>query len=75
MTTARHDPYTFVMRQKKLPMSLLRDLADSKNSGVLTTQPFESTFGPKAQRKRPKLSFESMDDLAKVQRMCCVVCE
>eukprot|EP00043_Microstomoeca_roanoka_P010037 m.95537 g.95537 ORF g.95537 m.95537 type:complete len:706 (+) comp14770_c2_seq1:142-2259(+) len=65
MNTAKHDPYTFVMRQKKLPVSLLRDVAASKQTHVLATEPFENTFGPKAQRKRPKLSFDNMDELAR----------
>ncbi|EGD75044.1 ribosome export GTPase [Salpingoeca rosetta] len=65
MNTAKRDPYTFVMHQKKLPMSLLRDMPETTNTRMLSTEPFEATFGPKSQRKRPKISVENMADLAR----------
>ncbi|XP_036395358.1 nucleolar GTP-binding protein 2 [Megalops cyprinoides] len=60
------DPYRVVMRQSKLPMSLLHDRVKAHNSKVhiLDTETFETTFGPKAQRKRPNLSAGDMRDLA-----------
>lgn len=67
MTTAKKDPYTFVMHQKKLPMSLLKDMPVSNRTHVLATAPFENTFGPKSQRKRPTLGVESVEDLAQVK--------
>lgn len=59
------DPYRVVMRQTKLPMSLLHDRVKAHNSKVhiLDTETFETTFGPKAQRKRPSLSVGDMQDL------------
>ncbi|EDQ91202.1 uncharacterized protein MONBRDRAFT_19938, partial [Monosiga brevicollis MX1] len=62
---ARKDPYTFIMRESKLPMSLLKEPAKAKAVDILATKPFDQTFGPKAQRKRPQLSVGSMQDLAK----------
>ncbi|XP_041068808.1 nucleolar GTP-binding protein 2 isoform X2 [Carcharodon carcharias] len=52
------DPYRVVMKQTKLPMSLLNDRIKPHNSKVhiLDTETFETTFGPKAQRKRPNLN-------------------
>ena len=44
-----------VMRQSKLPLSLLNDRAQSARVHILDTEGFETTFGPKAQRKRPNL--------------------
>ncbi|KAB8336923.1 hypothetical protein FH972_021228 [Carpinus fangiana] len=63
------DPYSFLLKQNKLPMSLIRD--NTKN-GVkqheakiaVEQRPFQDTFGPKAQRKRVKLDVSSLQDLA-----------
>ncbi|KAM3873048.1 LOW QUALITY PROTEIN: nucleolar GTP-binding protein 2 [Diretmus argenteus] len=59
------DPYRVVMRSK-LPMSLLHDRVKAHNSKVhiLDTEGFETTFGPKAQRKRPNLMVGDVKDLA-----------
>lgn len=59
------DPYRVVMRQSKLPMSLLHDRVKAHNSKVhiLDTETFGTTFGPKAQRKRPSLCVGDMKDL------------
>lgn len=43
------------MRQSKLPLSLLNDRVQSARVHILDTEGFETTFGPKAQRKRPNL--------------------
>ncbi|XP_078059608.1 nucleolar GTP-binding protein 2 [Mustelus asterias] len=58
MGSVMKDPYRVVMKQTKLPMSLLNDRIKPHNSKVhiLDTETFETTFGPKAQRKRPNLS-------------------
>lgn len=64
------DAYTVLIREKKLPLSLLED-PDKKKDGkqaranLLTMQPFQQTFGPGARRKRPKLL---ADDLAELQQ-------
>ncbi|XP_062395314.1 nucleolar GTP-binding protein 2 [Sardina pilchardus] len=59
------DPYRVVMRQSKLPMSLLHDRVKAHNSKVhiLDTEAFGTTFGPKAQRKRPSLVVGDVQDL------------
>ena len=49
------DPYSVVMRSKKLPMALLSDPYQKARMNILTTQSFGATFGPSAQRKRPRL--------------------
>mmetsp|Transcript_1303 Transcript_1303/g.1369 ORF Transcript_1303/g.1369 Transcript_1303/m.1369 type:complete len:543 (+) Transcript_1303:53-1681(+) len=58
-----NDPYTFVMRRKKVPMSLLQDSSSDKVAklNLLETESFESTFGSKQNRKRPKLSANITD--------------
>lgn len=66
MNAIKKDPYRVVMRQSKLPMSLLHDRIKAHNSKVhiLDTETFENTFGPKAQRKRPNLSVGELTELA-----------
>ena len=65
-----NDPYTVLLREKKLPLALLEDPeAEAKRSGkqsrvsLVATQPFSSTFGKKQTRKRPKLGTDSYADL------------
>jgi len=60
MTEKVADPYSVVLRRKKLPMGLLQDAAEiaAKNggkNGLLENEPFEHTFGTKSQRKRVKI--------------------
>ncbi|MCI4373977.1 hypothetical protein PGIGA_G00000700 [Pangasianodon gigas] len=66
MDAVKKDPYRVVMRQSKLPMSLLHDRVKAHNSKVhiLDTETFETTFGPKAQRKRPNLKVGELKELA-----------
>uniref|UniRef100_A0A8C8HEU7 Nucleolar GTP-binding protein 2 n=1 Tax=Oncorhynchus tshawytscha TaxID=74940 RepID=A0A8C8HEU7_ONCTS len=66
MGAVKKDPYRVVMKQSRLPMSLLHDRVKAHNSKVhiLDTEGFETTFGPKAQRKRPSLVVGDVKDLA-----------
>ena len=48
------------MKQNKLPLSLLHDKVQSARVHILDTEGFETTFGPKAQRKRPSLNASDM---------------
>ncbi|NWR85913.1 NOG2 protein, partial [Furnarius figulus] len=65
METVMKDPYRVVMKQKKLPMSLFYDRIKPHTSRVhiLDTETFETTFGPKSQRKRPTLSASDVQAL------------
>lgn len=70
MSIKVNDPYTVLLKEKKLPLSLLQDPdVESKKSGkaartaLVTMQPFAATFGKKQTRKRPKLIAESYEDL------------
>ncbi|CAI9562121.1 unnamed protein product [Staurois parvus] len=65
MEAVMKDPYKVVMKQSKLPMSLLYDRKKPHNSKVhiLDTEAFEITFGPKSQRKRPNLAAGDMHEL------------
>lgn len=63
VATRRDDPYQVILRQSKLPMSLLRDQEGQGKRNLLSMESFEHTFGSKAQRKRPKLAADSLADL------------
>lgn len=79
MSSRVDDAYTVLLRQKKLPLSLLQEdggdggkdkkkkapTIDGARSGLLTAAPFAATFGAKATRKRPKLAAETYGDMAK----------
>ncbi|XP_066125723.1 nucleolar GTP-binding protein 2 [Saccopteryx bilineata] len=71
MDTVLKDPYKVVMKQSKLPMSLLHDRIRPHNSKVhiLDTESFETTFGPKSQRKRPNLFSSDMQSLVENAEM------
>ncbi|KAF1990541.1 NGP1NT-domain-containing protein [Aulographum hederae CBS 113979] len=64
------DPYSYLLKQNKLPMSLIRDnntkngLKQHQAKMAIETAPFSDTFGPKAQRKRVKMGVSSLEDLA-----------
>lgn len=61
----KEDPYSVLLKRNKLPMGLLQD--ESKTEGkkvhIVETEPFSNTFGPKAQRKRPRLDVGSIEEL------------
>ncbi|GAB7358503.1 hypothetical protein MBLNU230_g2566t1 [Neophaeotheca triangularis] len=66
------DPYSFLLKQNKLPMSLINDGGKERKDGVvqhqakmkIESEKFGDTFGPKSQRKRPKLAVSSIEDMA-----------
>ncbi|CCH41264.1 Nucleolar GTP-binding protein 2 [Wickerhamomyces ciferrii] len=64
----KQDSYQFLLRRNKLPMSLLdeKDTTESPTSKILETESYESTFGPKAQRKRPRMAVSSLEELADI---------
>ncbi|GJE89693.1 nucleolar GTP-binding protein [Phanerochaete sordida] len=64
----QHDPYSVLLRRNKLPMALLDDAANPnvrKRSHIVETEPFKETFGPKAQRKKPRLDVGTFEELSK----------
>ncbi|KAK5171875.1 GTPase required for pre-60S ribosomal subunit nuclear export and maturation [Saxophila tyrrhenica] len=67
------DPYSYLLKRNKLPMSLINDGKDKERKDGLVqhqakirieTEKFGDTFGPKAQRKRPRLAVSSVEDFA-----------
>ena len=68
MAVKASDPYQVLLKTNKLPMSLLNEPTGpgGKQHAAkihVESQPFASTFGPKAQRKRPKISVSDIQDL------------
>ncbi|XP_039125457.1 nuclear/nucleolar GTPase 2 [Dioscorea cayenensis subsp. rotundata] len=58
--------YNVILKERKLPMSLLNDHQKQAKAHLLDTEPFEDAFGPKRKRKRPKLLASDYESL--VQR-------
>ncbi|KAF8492829.1 NGP1NT-domain-containing protein [Russula emetica] len=69
LQTKQHDPYSVLLRRNKLPMQLLDDAANPnlrKRSHIVEIEPFADTFGPKAQRKRPRIAAGTFEELGKL---------
>ncbi|KDQ09127.1 hypothetical protein BOTBODRAFT_117615 [Botryobasidium botryosum FD-172 SS1] len=66
LAARKNDPYSVLLKRNKLPLSLLDDAARSgagKRPHIVETEPFNDTFGPKAQRKKPRLEVGTFEDL------------
>eukprot|EP00057_Strongylocentrotus_purpuratus_P009246 XP_011663720.1 PREDICTED: nucleolar GTP-binding protein 2 isoform X1 [Strongylocentrotus purpuratus] len=59
------DPYQVVMKQTKLPITLLQEKAKYNRVHLLDTESFGSTFGPKKQRKRVNIKVADVESLVK----------
>ncbi|KAI3689333.1 hypothetical protein L2E82_47287 [Cichorium intybus] len=57
--------YNVIMKERKLPMSLLNDHQKQARVHLLDTEPFTDAFGPKRKRKRPKVVASDYEALAK----------
>lgn len=70
MVVKEADPYSVILRRKKIPMALLEESKTIARTNLLETESFDSVFGGKAKRKRPKMSaatdYESLLANAKV---------
>ncbi|KAJ1676491.1 GTPase required for pre-60S ribosomal subunit nuclear export and maturation, partial [Spiromyces aspiralis] len=64
-----NDPYQVLLRQNKLPMSLLQSSDKIGRINLLETESFANTFGDKSQRKRPKLDVSGLEHLAEKTEM------
>ena len=67
MTLKEADPYSVVLRRKKIPMALLQDSEKIASMNLLETETFDSTFGNKTTRKRPKIDETTSDYAAMAQ--------
>ena len=70
VNTRTADPYSFLLKTNKLPLSLIQDpvgkngLKQHQAKVAVEASSFQDTFGPKAQRKRVKTAVGSLEDLA-----------
>lgn len=66
MAEKAKDPYQVLLKTNKLPMSLLNTSGTKEHEAKIRVeaQPFNMTFGPKAQRKRPKIAVGSLEEMA-----------
>ncbi|XP_065863208.1 nuclear/nucleolar GTPase 2-like [Euphorbia lathyris] len=58
------NPYNVILKERKLPLSLLNDHQKQARVHLLDTEPFGDAFGPKRKRKRPKLLAADYESLA-----------
>lgn len=58
-----NDPFQVVLKQSKLPMSLLQDTEKTSRMNLLSIEPFGETFGKKKQRKRVKLNHYDLEGM------------
>ena len=64
MGDKKDDSYQVLLKRNKLPMSLLdQDKTESPTAKIVETESFASTFGPKQQRKKPRIAASSLEDL------------
>ncbi|KAL0452558.1 UNVERIFIED_CONTAM: Nuclear/nucleolar GTPase 2 [Sesamum latifolium] len=57
--------YNVLLKERKIPMSLLNDNQKQARVHLLDTEPFSDAFGPKTKRKRPKLIASDYESLLK----------
>ncbi|KAK9088423.1 hypothetical protein Scep_027505 [Stephania cephalantha] len=57
--------YNVILKERKLPLSLLNDHQKQARAHLLDTEPFGDAFGPKKKRKRPKLLALDYESLVK----------
>lgn len=61
---AVRDPYKVIMKQTKLPVTLLNERAKYERVHILDTESFKDTFGKGARRKRPRIQFDDLETMA-----------
>lgn len=64
------DPYSMLVKSTKLPMSLISEpISRETMPDLLNIETFDSTFGPKSRRKRPKLRSYTLEKIAEDAEM------
>lgn len=58
------DSYQVLLRRNKLPMSLVEESTKVPTLDIAETESYQSTFGPKQQRKKPRVAVGSLEELA-----------
>ena len=63
IAATKSDPYQVLLKQSKLPMSLLVDSTKVNKMNLLDSEAYNTVFGPKSHRKRPKLVSSTIEEL------------
>jgi nuclear GTP-binding protein len=61
MTTKEADPYSVILRRKKIPMALLQESQKISTVNLLEHESYNSVYGSKSTRKRPKINGSVID--------------
>lgn len=64
VSNVQQDSYQVLLRRNKLPMSLLEESTKTPTVDITETESYASTFGPNAQRKKPRMAVSSLEDLS-----------
>lgn len=66
MATKSRDGYTVLIKQKNLPLSLLKDeeRGRARRVNLLSQSSFAETFGANKKRKKPKLALDNLEAMA-----------
>lgn len=68
MAKAQADPYSVLLKQRRLPVGLVANTDTEKRAlagaqaGLLANEPFEETFSKQRRQKRPKVGVSSLED-------------
>eukprot|EP01120_Amphizonella_sp_Union-15-10_P012860 TRINITY_DN5828_c0_g1_i1.p1 TRINITY_DN5828_c0_g1~~TRINITY_DN5828_c0_g1_i1.p1 ORF type:complete len:595 (-),score=130.56 TRINITY_DN5828_c0_g1_i1:26-1810(-) len=63
----KEDPYKVLLRQGKIPYSLLRENnAKEAKMNLLSIETYDDTFGPNSKRKKPKLAAYDFEGLQRI---------
>ncbi|KAI6182094.1 Nucleolar GTP-binding protein 2 [Aphelenchoides bicaudatus] len=60
-----NDPFQVVLRQTRLPISLLQEKAKQQRVHITETESFEHTFGKKSLRKKPNIQINDLEEMCK----------
>lgn len=58
------DSFQVLLKRNKLPMSLVEESTKVPTVDITETESYASTFGPKQQRKKPRMAVSSLEELA-----------
>lgn len=64
MSNAIKNPYTVLLKPGRIPFGLLSEPEKASRVKILETESYDQTFGPKSQRKRPRISYDGIEVLA-----------
>ncbi|KAI4366079.1 hypothetical protein MLD38_022002 [Melastoma candidum] len=65
LQTRMSSNYNVILKERKLPLSLLNDPKKQARVHLLDREPFADAFGPKSKRKRPSLGATDYESLLK----------